>query len=66
MEAARVFTPEQPEQDNEGVPQEENQGIGQGDSPGPSKQTIVLSKKIEEIKRLRKEQQRLRKVIAQL
>lgn len=36
-ELARVFIPEQPEHNNEGIPQEENQGIGQDDSLGLSK-----------------------------
>lgn len=54
-EQARIFTPKQPDQNNEGAPQEENKGISQDNSPGSSKQTVVLSKKIEEIKRLRKE-----------
>jgi len=43
-EPARVFTPEQPEQNSEGAPQEENQGISQDNSLGPSKQTAVPSK----------------------
>ena len=66
IEPTRISTPEQPEQNNEGAPQEENQGICQDNSPGPSKQTVVPSKKTKEIKRLRKEQQRLLNVIAQL
>ena len=55
IEPARVITPEQPDQNNEGAPQEENQGICQDNSLDPNKQTFVPSREIEEIKRLRKE-----------
>lgn len=65
-EPARVSTTKQPDQNIKGAPQEENQGIGQDNNPGPSKWTVVPSKETIEIKRLRKEQQRLLNVIARL
>lgn len=65
-EQDRVSTPEQPDQqNNEEAPQAKNQEIGQGESPSPSAQTVVPSNKTEEIKILRKEQQRLLNVIVQ-
>lgn len=73
-EQARVSTPEQPDQQNiEEAPQEENKEIGQGEgtilevqSPNLSKWIVVPSKKTKEIKRLRKEQQRLLNMIKKL
>lgn len=66
IEPARVLTPEQPEQSKKEAPQGENQGIDPDNSPGRSKQPVVPSKEIDEIKRLRKEKQKLLNVIVQL
>lgn len=60
----RVSTLEKPEQNIEGAPQKENQGMGQGDSPCSKKKIVVPSKEAEEIKQIRKEQERLLNVTA--
>ena len=60
-EQARVSTPEQPDQqNNEEVPQEKNEE----ESPGSSVRMVVPSNKMEEIKKLWKEQKRLLNLIA--